>query len=133
MELLDLLEERFLHYYEDNFDFIVVTPASGLHGPHSNAQFFPAYGDRAVLRGVISMELYENSPSFIPLMHEIEHAWGVFLNEVLPGHLSASGPHWGMSAMEKRGMLAGFSAAGVTCTSGTLGEADCVQPFDADD
>jgi hypothetical protein len=128
-EAMELVKEGFMHYYEDNFDLILVTPATALDGPHSNAQFFPSYGDRAVLRGIISMKLYENSPSAIPLMHEIEHAWGVFLNDVLPGHLSVSGPHWGMSAMDKRGMLAGFTAAGVTCSSGTLGEEDCVQPL----
>ena len=65
----------------------------------------------------------------IPLMHEIEHAWGVFLSHVLPGHMTHSGPHWGIAAMHKRGMLAGFASAGVRCSSGQLGSSSCRQPL----
>ena len=39
-------------------------------------------GDAETLRGIISLKLYDNRPSAIPLMHEIEHAWGVFLANV---------------------------------------------------
>ena len=62
-------------------------------------------------------------------MHEIEHAWGVFLSHVLPGHMTHSGPHWGIAAMHKRGILAGFASAGVRCSSGQLGTSSCRQPL----
>jgi len=133
-QAVNLALRAFFHYYEDDFDFVVVFPESTLTGQRTHAENFHLKGDdshSSKLRSAVIMNMYSSQTSAIPLFHELEHEWGVFsdIETLTPGRLRTSGPHWGMSVMNKRGMLGGFPASAVTCTTGTLGDTSCGQPL----
>jgi len=126
--------KEFFYFYKDIFDFIVVVPEHHLDGRIAYAENFHLEGDRSAeskLRSAVLMQMYGMQVSAIPLLHEMEHEWGVFgdIEKLTPGRLRSVGPHWGMSVMHKRGMLGGFPASAVKCTSGVLGEDSCKQPL----
>lgn len=125
--------KEFFYFYKDVFDFIVVVPEQPLKGNMKYAENFHLEGDRSSdskLRSAVILPM-QTKQRTLPLMRELAHEWGVFrdIEKLTPGRLKSVGPNWGMSVMHKRGMMGGFPASAVKCTSGVLGEDSCKQPL----
>eukprot|EP00927_Polykrikos_kofoidii_P050921 TRINITY_DN4475_c0_g1_i1.p1 TRINITY_DN4475_c0_g1~~TRINITY_DN4475_c0_g1_i1.p1 ORF type:complete len:480 (-),score=41.55 TRINITY_DN4475_c0_g1_i1:30-1307(-) len=114
---IEFAARGFLNFYKDVFDGIIVIPYQNMAGTQTNGQ---QWGGSALqesngrLQSLITLQNYGSRASFIPLLHEVGHRWGVF--NVLPGLPCC---HWGMSAMDKQGHLGGFGRDTITCKSGT--------------
>eukprot|EP00927_Polykrikos_kofoidii_P065814 TRINITY_DN61531_c0_g1_i1.p1 TRINITY_DN61531_c0_g1~~TRINITY_DN61531_c0_g1_i1.p1 ORF type:complete len:549 (+),score=87.40 TRINITY_DN61531_c0_g1_i1:46-1692(+) len=136
VDAIDIALRSFHQLYKDVFDFVVVFPGRKLEGRVSYGENFhldaePRGDSPSKFRSVVTMQLYGPRTSAIPLLHELEHEWGIFrdVEKLTPTRLRTAGPHWGMSAMDRMGMLGGFPRSAVTCSSGVLGESSCTQPL----
>jgi len=110
-EAISLAVRGFLHFYSGDYDGIMVFPHERLSGSQTHGEHW--HGHKVFKGRVISMISLQNYGRGLvgPFLHEIMHRWGVFLDFI-------DGPHWGLTAFDKHGMLGGFGRDGMECASG---------------
>jgi hypothetical protein len=75
------------------------------------------FGSAARLKAVIILDHLAESSG--PMLHELFHYWGVFLDARLGfgrGRAGRVGPHWGFASVA--GQVGGFAAEGLSCEHG---------------
>jgi len=114
-EAIEMAVRGFLHHYKDVFDGVMVFPWKKLTGSTTHGQQWGGSNLRESGGRIASMITLQNyGPGYtIPLLHEVAHRWGVFVDGI-------GCCHWGMTAFDKHGMLGGFARDKMACKSGVF-------------
>mmetsp|Transcript_95431 Transcript_95431/g.269825 ORF Transcript_95431/g.269825 Transcript_95431/m.269825 type:complete len:488 (-) Transcript_95431:113-1576(-) len=115
-EAIEFAARGFLHFYKDAFDAIMVFPWAKMDGSKAHGEQFSASRMRengGRIASLITLQNYGPGHNAIPLLHEVLHRWGVFVDGI-------RGVHWGMTAFDKHGMLGGFASNTMECAQGTF-------------
>ena len=120
-----------LSKYDDVFDFVYVFPyyiinkeTNNYGGCTSQTNIGNNVSLRksgGALRSMISTVPYTQPVSYIASLHELGHAWLVYLDSLpqrkaeINGALNKHYAHWGFTTLDKHGMLGGFAPDAFVC------------------
>ena len=131
IDAVTMATSALLSVYDDVFEFVYVLPYYNINHEKNNydgctsqtniGNNVPFRKSGGALRSMISTVPYTQPVSYIASLHELGHAWLVYLDSLpqrkaeINGVLNKHYAHWGFTTLDKHGMLGGFAPDAFVC------------------